>query len=208
MRAAAPAAQRGLLQHPLLRPTLHLLCALPLAWLVYGALANRLGANPAEHLIRSLGEWGLRGLLITLAITPLRQLLGLPLLLSYRRMFGLWAFAYLVLHLSAYAVFDQGLDLTAIAADIVKRPFILVGTLALLLLVPLALTSFKAAMRRLGGRRWQQLHRLVYPAAMLGCLHFWWMRSGKQLFTEPAIYTLLLALLLGWRLWARRQKLR
>ncbi len=188
-----------------MRPLLHLLCALPLTWLVYAAFANQLGANPAEALIRALGDWGLRGLLLTLAITPLRVMLTQPLLLRYRRLLGLWSFAYLLLHLLAYAWFDQGLALQAIVDDIVKRPFILVGMLALLLLLPLAATSFKAAIRRLGGRRWQLLHRLIYPAALLGCLHFWWMRSGKQLFTEPLIYSLLLALLLGWRLWRRRR---
>ncbi len=167
-------------------------------------MAHRLGANPAEALIRSLGDWGLRGLLLTLAVTPLRQLLKQPLLLRYRRLLGLWSFAYLALHLLAYAWLDQGLVPAEILRDIAKRPFILVGTLALLLLIPLALTSTQAAMRRLGGRRWQALHRLVYPAAMLGCLHFWWMRSGKQLFTEPLVYTLILALLLAWRLLRRR----
>jgi sulfoxide reductase heme-binding subunit YedZ len=191
--------------HPAIRPALHLICALPLSWLVYAAVANQLGANPAEALIRALGDWGLRGLLITLAITPLRVMLGQPLLIRYRRLFGLWAFAYLALHLLAYAWFDQGLDLAEILRDIAKRPFILVGSLALLLLLPLAASSTQAAMRRLGGRRWQLLHRLIYPAAMLGCLHFWWMRSGKQLFTEPLIYTAILALLLGWRLWKRRR---
>lgn len=172
--------------------------------MIYAAFANQLGANPAEALIRALGDWGLRGLLLTLAVTPLRQLLKQPLLLHYRRLLGLWSFAYLSLHLLAYAWFDQGLELAAIVSDIIKRPFILVGMAALLLLLPLAATSFKAAIRQLGGRRWQLLHRLIYPAALLGCLHFWWMRSGKQLFTEPLVYTLLLALLLGWRLWRRR----
>lgn len=168
-------------------------------------VAERLGANPAEALIRSLGDWGLRGLLITLAVTPLRQLLAQPLLIRYRRLFGLWSFAYLALHLLSYASFDQGLDFVEILRDIAKRPFILVGSLAWLLLLLLAVTSTQAAMRRLGGQRWQLLHRLVYPAAMLGCLHFWWLRSGKQLFTEPLIYSVILALLLGWRLWRRRR---
>lgn len=195
---------RPALLHPGLRPALHALCALPLAWLVYAAFADRLGANPAEALIRALGDWGLRGLLLTLAITPARLLLAQPLLLRYRRLFGLWSFAYLGLHLLAYAWFDQGLELEAIVRDIAKRPFILVGMSAFLLLLPLAATSFAAAQRWLGGRRWQALHRLVYAAALLGCLHFWWMRSGKQLFTEPLIYSALLAILLGWRLWRRR----
>lgn len=173
---------------------------------MFAAFSDRLGANPAEALIRSLGEWGLRGLLLTLAITPLRVLLAQPLLIRYRRLLGLWSLAYLLLHLLAYAWFDQGLAVTAILRDIAQRPFILVGTLALLLLLPLAATSTQAAMRRLGGRRWQALHRLIYPAAILGCLHFAWMRSGKQLFTEPLVYSAVLLALLAWRLWRRPQR--
>lgn len=188
------------LLHPAIRPALHLLCALPLAWLVWRLLAQQLGANPAEALIRNLGDWGLRGLLLTLAITPLRVMLQQPLLLRYRRLFGLWSFAYVLLHLLCYVAFDKGLDVNEVLRDLLKRPFILVGMLAFVLLLPLAATSFSAAQRRLGGRRWQALHRLVYVATTLACLHFWWMRSGKNLWVEPAVYASLLALLLGWRL--------
>ncbi|MFY8018618.1 MAG: sulfite oxidase heme-binding subunit YedZ [Inhella sp.] len=191
------------LLHPAVRPLLHLLCLTPLAWLVYAAYNNLLGANPAETLIRALGDWALRGLLLTLAITPLRVLLKQPALLRYRRLLGLWSFTYVLLHLLAYAWFDKGLMLDEVVQDVIKRPFILVGMLAFLLLLPLALTSFNAAIRWLGGKRWQLLHRLIYPITMLACLHFWWMRSGKQLFTEPIVYTSILIALLGWRLWRR-----
>lgn len=190
---------RPVLLHPAVRPGLHLLCALPFGALAWQLLALQLGPNPAEALIRGLGDWALRGLLLTLAITPLRVLLQQPLLLRYRRLFGLWAFAYVVLHLLAYMAFDKGLDGGEVLRDVLKRPFILVGMLAFLLLVPLAATSFSAAQRWLGGRRWQALHRLVYLAALLACLHFWWMKSGKNLWVEPAVYAGLLVLLLGWR---------
>lgn len=181
------------------RLVLHALCALPLSWYVYAAFASQLGANPAEALIRGLGDWTIRLLLLTLAVTPLRTVFKRPQWIRYRRLFGLWTFAYATLHLLAYAGFDQGLDPAAILQDTLKRPFILVGMLAFALLLPLAATSFAAAQRALGGRRWQALHRSVYAVAVLACLHFFWMRSGKQLFTEPAIYAAGFALLLGWR---------
>lgn len=196
---------RPLLLHPALRPLLHLLCALPLLGLVAGLFAQQLGANPAETLIRSLGDWALRDLLLTLAITPLRVLSAQPLWLRYRRLFGLWSFAYAVLHLLAYAAFDKGLDLGEVLRDVAKRPFILVGLLTFLLLLPLAATSFAAAQRALGGRRWQALHRAVYGALVLACLHFWWMRAAKNRLTEPALYALLAALLLAWRLLRARR---
>ncbi len=192
-----------LLLRPWVRPCAHLLCALPLAWLVYAAFGNHLGANPAEALIRSLGDWGLRGLLLTLAITPLRTLLHQPALLRYRRLLGLWTFAYVLLHLLAYAWFDKGLLLGDIVQDVIKRPFILVGTLAFLLMLPLALTSFNAAIRWLGGQRWQALHRAIYAVAVLACVHFWWMRAAKNNLTEPFMYAAIAAVLLGWRVWRR-----
>lgn len=195
--------KRPLLLHPAVKPLAHLLCALPLAWLIGALLTQRLGANPAEALVRGLGDWGLRGLLLTLAITPLRVILHQPALLRLRRLLGLWTFAYVALHLTAYAWFDQGLVLDDIVRDVIKRPFILVGMLALLLMLPLALTSFNAAIRCLGGQRWQALHRLVYAVAMLACLHFWWMRSAKNNLADPFFYAALLALLLGWRVWRR-----
>jgi sulfoxide reductase heme-binding subunit YedZ len=191
------------LLHPAVKPLAHGLCALPLAWLITALLTQRLGPNPAEALIRGLGDWGLRGLLLTLAITPLRVMLHQPALLRLRRLLGLWSFVYVLLHLLAYAAFDQGLVLDDIVRDVLKRPFILVGMLAFTLMLPLALTSANAAVRWLGGRRWQALHRLVYAVAALACLHFWWMRSAKNHLADPFFHAAVLALLLGWRLWHR-----
>jgi methionine sulfoxide reductase heme-binding subunit len=190
-----------LLAHRAARPVLWLALAGPLAWLVARAMADALGANPAEALVRGLGDWTLRLLLLTLAITPLRQWTGWHQLLRHRRALGVATFVYATLHWTAYAWFDQGWAWGAIVADVAKRPFILVGTLAWLLLLPLAATSFNAAIRALGGRRWQALHRLVYGIAGLAILHFFWMRSGKRLYGEVAVYAALLALLLGWRVW-------
>jgi methionine sulfoxide reductase heme-binding subunit len=173
---------------------------LPLISLVWRTLTDQLGANPAETLIRSTGDWTLRGLCLTLAITPLRTIFCWPELARFRRMTGLLSFGYASLHLLCYAWFDMGLDVTDIAKDIAKRPFILVGFAAFVLLLALAATSFNRAMRWLGGQRWQALHRAVYAIAVLAILHFWWMRSGKQNFGEVLIYAGLLAVLLGWRL--------
>lgn len=196
-------AKRSLWLHPAAKPALFALCLLPLAWLVWGAIANQLGANPAETLIRSLGDWALRGLCLTLAITPLRVVSGQPALARFRRMLGLFCFFYASLHLLAYGWLDMGLELGDIAHDIAKRPFILMGFSAWLLLVPLAATSFNRAIKALGARRWQALHKLVYLIALIGLAHFIWMRAGKNNFAEPAVYGLVLALLLGWRLLKR-----
>ena len=179
--------------------TLLALGGLPLAWLLHGALNDGLGANPAEALIRATGDWTLRGLCLTLAITPLRVQLGWPELLRFRRLLGLLTFGYALLHLLAYAWLDMGLVPEDIVRDIPKRPFVLVGTLALLLLLPLAVTSWNGAIRRLGAARWQALHRLVYAVAVLAVLHFAWMRSGKRLYGEVWVYGLLMAALLAWR---------
>ncbi len=176
---------------------------LPLAWLVWRTLTDQLGANPAETLIRATGDWTLRGLCLTLAVTPLRQMLGWPELLRFRRLLGLLTFGYASLHLLGYAWFDMGLDWADIVRDIPKRPFVLIGTLAFVLLLCMAATSWNGAIRRLGARRWQLLHRSVYAVAMLAILHFWWMRAGKQNFGEVWVYGQILAALLGWRLWRR-----
>lgn len=197
-----------LLAHRAARPVLWLALSGPLAWLVGRAVADALGPNPAEALVRGLGDWTLRLLLLTLAITPLRQWTGWHQLLRHRRALGVATFVYATLHWAAYAWFDQGWAWNAIVADVAKRPFILVGTLAWLLLLPLAATSFNAAMRALGGRRWQALHRLVYGIAGLAILHFFWMRSGKRLYGEVAVYAVLLALLLGWRVWQWQRRRR
>ncbi|MDG0853615.1 sulfoxide reductase heme-binding subunit YedZ [Pelomonas puraquae] len=182
------------------KPLLFLLCLAPLAWLVYAAATNQLGANPAEALIRRLGDWTLRGLWLTLTITPLRELTGLAALARFRRMLGVFSFAYASLHLLAYGWLDMGLEMADIAQDIAKRPFILMGFTAWLLMLPLAATSFNRAIKALGAKRWQVLHKAVYAVAVIGLMHFIWMRAGKNNFIEPAVYGALLALLLGWRL--------
>ncbi len=196
------------LLHRAAKPVLFALALLPFAWLFYAAAADQLGANPAEALIRSLGDWTLRFLCLALAVTPLRVLTHTPALARFRRMVGLWVFFYAVLHLLAYAVFDMELDVTEMLLDVVKRPFILVGTLALVLLALLAATSFNGAIGWLGAKRWRALHRAVYAVAVLSVLHFFWMRAGKNDFAEVALYAAVLALLLGWRVqqaWQARQ---
>lgn len=171
----------------------------PVARLAVGAFyfPDWLGANPAEFITRATGDWTLRFLLATLAITPLRKLTGWNWLLRLRRMLGLYVFFYALVHLSSYVAFDHVFDVGEILGDIVKRPFITVGFTALLLLTPLALTSTDAMVRRLGAKRWLALHRLTYVIAPLGVLHFWWM--VKRDLTEPVIYAAVLALLLGYR---------
>ncbi|MFA9285912.1 sulfite oxidase heme-binding subunit YedZ [Comamonas sp. SY3] len=181
------------------RLLLHLLCLVPAAWLFYLAATDGLGANPAEALLRSLGDWAIRFICFALAVTPLRQWLRWNALAAYRRMLGLYAFFYASLHWLAYVVFDMGVDWSAIVDDLVKRPFILIGTLAWLILLALAVTSVPRIIRRMGGKRWQMLHRAVYGAAALAVLHFWWMRAGKNNFAEVWLYGLILAGLLAAR---------
>jgi len=192
------------LGHPASKPLAFGLCLLPAIWLAWAAAANQLGANPAEALIRSLGDWSMRALVLVLAISPLRQALGWVQLARFRRMAGLFTFFYASLHWLAYLWLDKGLVWSDVLADVFERPFILVGTLAWLLLAALALTSFKVAVRTLGPARWRALHRAVYAVAVLAMLHFFWMRAGKQDFAEVAVYAVLLGLLLGWRVWHRR----
>jgi len=186
-----------------LRAIVFMLALVPLARLAAGALffPDSLGANPAEFITRATGDWTLRFLLATLAVTPVRRLLGWHWLLRFRRMLGLYAFFYAVVHLSSYVSFDHVFELTEILADIVKRPFITVGFTALVLMIPLAVTSTDKMVRRIGSKRWLALHRLVYLIAPLGVLHFWWM--VKKDVTEPAIYAAVLAVLLGYRLVAK-----
>ena len=202
------AVSRQALQHRSAKPVLWLLCLTPFAWLVGRAVNDALGAKPAEYLIRSTGDWTLRLLCITLAVTPLRVMLGLPELAKLRRMLGLFTYFYVVLHLLCYSWLDMGFEWADIAADIAKRPFILVGFTAFVLLTPLALTSFNRAIRWLGAKRWQWLHRLVYVVAVLAVLHFFWMRAGKSNFAEVLVYAAVLFVLLIWRvvhssLWRR-----
>ncbi len=202
------AVVRQALQHRSAKPVLWLLSLLPFVWLVWGAANAALGANPAEYLIRASGDWTLRFLCITLAVTPLRVMLGLPELAKLRRMLGLFTYFYVVLHLLCYSWLDMGFEWTDVAADIAKRPFILVGFSAFVLLTPLALTSFNRAIRWLGAKRWQWLHRAVYGVAVLAVLHFFWMRAGKSNFAEVFVYASVLFALLVWRffrssLWRR-----
>ena len=194
---------RKRLLHPAAKPVVFGLCLLPLAWLVWATATDQLGANPAEALIRATGDWTLRALCLVLAVTPLRVLTATPQLARFRRMLGLFVFFYALLHLLSYAWFDMGFDWAEILRDIAKRPFILVGSLALALLALLAATSFNRAIKALGGRRWQMLHRSVYAVAGLAVLHFFWMRAGKNDFAEVAVYAAILAMLLGWRVWQR-----
>ena len=190
----------------LAKPGLFAACLLPLAWLVvrlFGVGGAGLGANPIDELMDRLGEWGLRLLIATLAVTPLAVTLRKPWLMGLRRMLGLFAFTYLGLHFLTWLVLDQWFDLGSIGADLAERPYITVGFTAFALLVPLAVTSTAGWMRRLGPR-WHRLHRLVYPAAILGVTHFWW--QVKADWREPLVYALVLAGLLGWRLHRSRRR--
>ena len=184
------------------------LCLLPLGWLVWGAVNDALGANPAEYLIRATGDWTLRLLCLTLAVTPLRVHFAWPALAKFRRMLGLFTYFYALLHVLGYSWLDMGFALDDIAHDIAKRPFILVGFTAWVLLTPLAATSFHRAIRALGARRWQLLHKTVYLVAVLAVLHFFWMRSAKNNFAEVWLYAGILSVLLGWRIrrWFQRTR--
>jgi len=199
-----------LLMHPATKPVVFLLCLLPFARLAFGAFTDGLGANPAEFLIRATGDWTLRFLCIVLAVTPLRVIAGLNALARLRRMLGLFAYFYVVLHLLCYSWFDMGFEWGEIAKDIAKRPFILVGFSAFVLLTPLAATSFNRAIKAMGAKRWQLLHKLVYVIAGLGLLHFFWMRAGKNNFAEVFVYAAIIGVLLAWRVWnfARKRQAR
>ncbi len=188
------------------KPVVFLLCLIPLVILTLRALniwGLSLGANQIEELLHELGRWGLKMLLITLSVTPLRQWTGWNWLIGYRRMLGLFSFFYILLHFTVYAVLDQGLDLAAVAEDIIERPYITLGVTGLLLLLPLAATSTRGMMRRLG-KRWQKLHRLIYVIAVLGVWHFYWQVKLDAI--DPAVYAGILALLLLTRLHYARQK--
>jgi sulfoxide reductase heme-binding subunit YedZ len=182
------------------KPVLLCFLCLPCVYLVWAAGLERLGANPAEALIRATGDWTLRWLCLCLAVTPMRVQTGWSALARFRRMIGLATFCYGLLHLAAYAWLDMGLDVADIASDIAKRPFILVGFAAMVLLCALAATSFHRAIKIMGARAWQALHRAVYAIAALAVLHFFWMRSGKNNFAEVAAYAAILGFLLFWRI--------
>ena len=181
-----------------LKPAIFLTCLLPLALLVWDGFHDALGANPIETITHRTGDWTLRFLLITLTMTPLRRLMGWNGALRLRRMLGLFAFFYACLHFLTYLVLDQFFDWDAIIRDIAKRPYITIGFSAFVLLIPLAVTSTKAMMRRLG-RRWGQLHRLAYLVAIFGVIHYLWLVKADYL--PPALYASVLAILLGLRVW-------
>ena len=186
------------------KPAVFVLCLGPVAWYGWLAATGGLGANPIEATNRFYGDWGLRFLLMALAVTPLREALRFKVLARFRRMIGLFAFFYVVLHLTSYVVLDQFFDLAAIWGDIVKRNFITVGMVAFVMLVPLAVTSTTGWQKRLGGKRWQRLHRVVYAAGILGVFHFYMMIKAD--FREPLIYAAILATLLGWRVFKRLKR--
>jgi sulfoxide reductase heme-binding subunit YedZ len=187
-----------------IKPAIFVFALVPLAFLVYRTLNDDLGANPIETINRYTGDWVLRFLLITLAVTPLRRLTGWNGLLRYRRMLGLFAFFYACLHFLSYAWLDQYFVLADIVKDVIKRPYITVGFASFLMLIPLALTSTNAMIRRLGAKRWQQLHRLVYLIGIGGVVHFLWL--VKSDIREPLVYGVILALLLGFRMWDRARR--
>jgi len=184
------------------KPVVFLLCLLPAALVVTDAfeLTGRLGANPVEEILDRFGNWGLRMIMITLTVTPLRRITGWNWLARFRRMLGLFAFFYILMHFLTWLILDQGVLLSAILEDLTERPFITIGFAALLLLIALAATSTDGMRRRLG-RRWQVLHNAVYAIALLGVWHYWW--QVKKDVTEPLIYAAILAVLLGARLWWR-----
>ena len=192
----------------LLKPAIFVACLLPLARLVAGAFGLAgvsLGANPVETILETCGKWTLNLLLITLCVTPLRELTRVNALIRVRRMLGLFAFTYAALHFTTYLVLDLRLDFDNLAGDIAKRPYITIGFTALLLLIPLAVTSTNRMMRKLG-RRWQKLHRLVYVVAILGVWHYYW--QVKADVREPLIYAAILAVLLGYRAWKSARRTR
>lgn len=188
-----------------LKGVLFVLALVPLARMVWLTVTGQL-VEPLEFITRGTGDWVLYFLCITLAVTPLRRLTKWNWLVKLRRMFGLYAFFYAFLHFLTFLWFDHYFDVAAMWKDVLKRPFITVGFTAFVLLIPLAVTSTNAMVKRLGGKRWQWLHRLVYVIAPLGIVHFWWMKAGKHNFTQPIIFGLIVALLLGMRLYWRRAK--
>lgn len=184
------------------------LALLPFLRLVAFTLADRLGANPIEFITRNTGDWTLYFLCLTLTVTPLRRLTGWNWLIKLRRMLGLFAFFYVALHFTTFLWFDHFFDIDEMVRDVIKRPFITVGFSAFLLLIPLAVTSTNGMVRRLGGKRWQWLHRLIYVIAPLGILHFWWMKAGKHDFAQPILFGAIVVVLLLLRVWWRVGRIR
>jgi sulfoxide reductase heme-binding subunit YedZ len=189
-----------------IKPALFVICALPFLSLVWAAFeigGASLGTNPVETVQDTFGQWGLRFIVITLAVTPLRDWLNMPWLVQLRRMLGLYAFFYVLMHFLTWLLLDQGLYWSFILEDIAKRPFITIGFTALLMLIPLAVTSTNKMMRRLG-KRWKKLHRLIYVISLLGVWHYYWQVKSDT--TEPLIYLAIVLVLLGWRAWKVRPR--
>jgi sulfoxide reductase heme-binding subunit YedZ len=180
------------------KPAVFLLCLVPLGLLGWRARHGGLGANPIEFITHATGDWTLRFLIITLCVTPFRKILALPELIRFRRMLGLFAFFYACLHFTTYIWLDKFFDLSEMWKDIAKRKYITVGFTAFVLLIPLAITSTAGMIRRLGGKRWQMLHRLIYVSAILGVIHYYWL--VKSAVIKPLIYAAIVGVLLLWRL--------
>lgn len=189
----------------LLKSLLFLACLLPLGRLGWAAIAGDFGANPVEFIQRWTGTWTINFLWLTLCITPLRSLTGWHWLTRLRRMLGLFCFFYACLHLLAFIGFDHAFDLNEIARDVLKRPFVAVGFAAFVLLIPLAATSNSFAIRKMGGRRWQELHRAIYPISLLAVLHYFWLVKATAILW-PIGYAVALFVLLGWRIRERQRK--
>lgn len=185
------------------KPALFMMCLIPLALLAWDALNNQLGANPIEKIMRRTGDWTLRFLLITLTITPARQLFNIPWLIKLRRMLGLFAFFYALLHFTNYIWLDQFFDVNEIIKDVIKRKYITIGFVCFLLLIPLAITSTNNMVKRLGGKRWRALHKTVYAIAIGGVIHYLWL--VKKDLSEPLLYAALLTILLGYRVWQKQR---
>ena len=191
----------------IIKAILFFFALLPFFRLAVFAMTDQLGANPIEFITRNTGDWTLYFLCLTLTLTPLRRLTSWNWLIKLRRMFGLFAFFYAALHFTTFLWFDHFFDLHEMFKDVIKRPFIMVGFSAFLLLIPLAITSTNGMVKRLGGKRWQWLHRVIYVIAPLGLLHYWWMKAGKHDFAQPFLFTLIVAGLLSSRVywhWAKR----
>ncbi|BBB58775.1 protein-methionine-sulfoxide reductase heme-binding subunit MsrQ [Undibacterium sp. KW1] len=182
---------------------LFVLALLPFIRLVSFVFLDKLGANPVEFITRNTGDWTLYFLCMTLAVTPLRKLLHMPWLIRCRRMLGVYTFFYAFLHFMTFLWFDHFFDVAEMWKDVIKRPFITVGFIAFVLLIPLAVTSTNGMIKRLGGKRWQWLHKLIYLIAPLGVLHYFWMKAGKHDFSQPVLFGLIVAALLMIRLWWR-----
>jgi sulfoxide reductase heme-binding subunit YedZ len=192
-------------QLQLLKFVVFILAALPFLRLVFAVYREDLGANPLEFITRNTGDWTLYFLCVTLSLTPLRKLLEWHWLIRLRRMLGLFGFFYASLHFLTFLWFDHFFDLGDMWRDLVKRPFITVGFIAFVLLLPLAITSNNAMIKRLGGKQWQLLHRLIYLIVPLGVLHYFWMKAGKNLLLQPLLFGVLVSVLLGMRLYWRFQ---